>query len=139
NPGTRIKGGSKGKTAKGRSALCEAVLDHPADGSHIGATQQGRTYGRHDLAHILDAAGADFCDCLADDALQLLFGDRPGHELLQDDDFRVLYIREVLATSGLILGNRLAALLDHLVEHADDAAVVRINTFVNFDLLDLGQ
>src|SRR5690606_10100917 len=45
---------------------------------------------------------------------------------------------QVLAAGGLVLGHRVAALLDHLVQHADHRGIVQLDALVDFLLLDRG-
>ncbi len=55
---------------------------------------------------------------------------------LDDLDLELLDIREVLTARRAILGDGVAALLDHLVEHREDLGVVELDPLVHLALLD---
>ena len=54
----------------------------------------------------------------------------------EDVDLGLLLVGEILPRGLLELGDRLAALLDHLLEHRQDVGVGELDALVDFALLD---
>ncbi len=75
-------------------------------------------------------------DGLADQGIDVGVAQLGGQVALQQDDFSGLLVDQVLAVAGLELHQRFLALLDHLLENAQNLIVVEGDAFVHFALLD---
>jgi hypothetical protein len=58
---------------------------------------------------------------------------------LQDFDLRTLGVRQILPVAGVELGDRVFALLHHLIDDRQDVGVGHILALVDLALLDRGQ
>ncbi len=106
--------------------------------AQVGAALRLALDDGHDLSHVLDAGRARRCDRLGDQGVDL-GGTQLGRQVaLQQGDFRSLFFDQILAIAGLELHQRLFALLDHFLKHAQDLGVVENDAFVDFALLDRG-
>ena len=72
----------------------------------------------------LIGAGAGLRDRLADQGIELGVAERRGQIGVDDRELRIFLGDQIGATAGLELRDRLAALLDHLFEHAEHLRVV---------------
>ena len=59
-----------------------------------------------------------------------------GQVGVQDGNFRDFDVRQVLAIAFLKLINRVATLLDHFFDHAQNGRIIQLNSLVNLNLFD---
>ena len=62
-----------------------------------------------------------------------------GQVGVQDGNLGKFDVRQILAITFLKLINRVATLLDHFFDHAQNGGIVQLNSFVDFDLFDCEQ
>ena len=95
-----------------------------------------RGQDRHHFSHVLNTSGFCFCDGRIYGLRDL----RVAHLLRQVTaeklQLEFLYVGKILARSLLVLRDRLAPLLDHLLDHRDDVGVGEFFALVDFALLD---
>jgi hypothetical protein len=82
--------------------------------------------------------GAGLGDRSSNDGLDLGGGQPLRHVAGQHAGLELLGVGQVLALRGLVLGNRVLALLEHLLDHRDHHGVGDLDLVVNALLLDRG-
>src|SRR5918999_1529767 len=83
-----------------RSAISgQLLLDQLADHRAVGAAGHLVHDTGHHAAEVADAGGADLRDDVVDDLLDLLLGERLGHELLEHIELELLVLRLLFATA----------------------------------------
>src|SRR5437773_838353 len=65
-----------------------------------GASRDLRHHVRHDAAEVAHARRADLCDRVVDDLLELVLGERLGHELLEHCQLSLFSKRLLLAATA---------------------------------------
>ena len=89
----------------------------------------------HDLAHVTHALGTGGRDNLIDHSGQFVCGQLLRKIGLENLDLGTLDCREILAVTFLELLNRVAALLEQLVENGNYRSDVEHDSFFDYDLL----
>ena len=102
----------------GRQRAYGELLAHDlAHARAVGAARDLRHHVGHHAAEVGHARGADLCDRVVDDLLDLVLGERLGHELLEDRELALLGRRLLLAAAVAERLRRLDALLPLALEH----------------------
>ena len=108
-----------------RPVLGELLADELADGGAVGATRDLRHHVGHHAADVAHARGADLGDHVVDDRLQLVLGDRLGHELLEHVELVLFLLGLLLPTAGAERLGRLEPLLALALQHLELLVVVQ--------------
>src|ERR1700741_3773945 len=120
------------------SSAAERGLDAPGERADVGAALGPGLEPAHDLAHVLHRARAGRGDRVADQRLELGAGQLRRQVAGDPADLGGLLGDQVGALARLELRERLAPLLDHLVDGGEDLGVVELDALVDFALLDAG-
>src|SRR3972149_1592909 len=117
--GTGKRGPPRGPGGGGRPAASgELFLDELAYGGAVRASRDLVHDPCHDASHVADVRSADLGDDVVDDLLDLLFGERLGHGLLENLELLLLVFCLLLPPAGSErlggLEPALALALEHL-------------------------
>ena len=93
----------------------------------------------HHLAHIAHGFGAGIGDGLLNQLLDLGLGEGGGQEVLDNSYLGNFHLGQFHTACTLVLGDGVAALLDHLVEQAEHTLVIDLDSLVHFDTFYLCQ
>src|SRR5437667_248131 len=95
----------------------ELLAHELADDRAVGASRDLRHHVRHDAAEVAHARRADLCDRVVDDLLELVLGERLGHELLEHRQLSLFSERLLLAATAPEGLRRLEPALALALEH----------------------
>src|SRR3954447_5997227 len=135
---TSRNGLSVGRGA-GLRRLRELLACDLADGGAVRAARDLRHDVGHDPAEVTEARGAHLGDHVVDDLLELLLGERLGHELLEHLALVVLVLGLLLAPAGAKGVGCLDALLALALQHLELLVVVQRPLQVLLGLTQLGE
>src|SRR6266487_4143102 len=110
-PGAEARGARLGRGSG------ELLAHELADDRAVGASRDLRHHVRHDAAEVAHARRADLCDRVVDDLLELVLGERLGHELLEHCQLSLFSKRLLLAATAPEGLRRLEPALALALEH----------------------
>src|SRR6266487_4309516 len=105
------------REARLRRGSGELLAHELADDRAVGASRDLRHHVRHDAAEVAHARRADLCDRVVDDLLELVLGERLGHELLEHRQLSLFSKRLLLAATAPEGLRRLEPALALALEH----------------------
>jgi hypothetical protein len=116
----------------------ELLVDDFVDEAPVGLATEFGHEGAHDFAFVLGAGGAELGDAGLDFRGDVVAGELRGEVALEDGEFGLFLVDEVLAAALLKLVDGFVALFDLFLEEGGEGGLVERTALFDFGVLDGG-